>query len=574
MAPPLSKFRIRWVLIGAGLVWIRCGSVLLAAEPPPLPPGSSADVLGTKTSKEAQEKLLEDRKKASEKAGVEKEEPVPKEKQPTLFYVRKIHLLGGDPLLPSEETRPLLSAYEDKKTSFDELKVLCSKLEEKLRARGFVATVFVPPQRVENGEVRLEVVISRMGKLHLEGSRYFREWQTKSYWKIPEGRILRYPEIRSNVLDMNENPDRKVQAVLRPGAAPETTDIYLKEEDRLPIHMGFSADNQGVRLTGKERGGLTFQHNNLLGRDDVLYAGGVFGDVFGTVYVQHLLPLTNFGTRLITSFNYAQVNPKKEFEPFGINGISSSYGISVHQRLLRTDFYSAEGYVGFDFKDKFTRVLSAPNARDRLRVASAGVQFQAIDAGGVWNLKQDLSFGIPFHDEETALTSRQAGSAFSKYEFEVSRLQRLSDTAKVFLKIHGQLSPDKMTSQEDIFLGGFNSVRGYPESDYGADEAVVVNLEHRAQAPWIPENWRLPWYKTPLRQQTEWVSFVDYGHGRLNDPSATEHVSRNLLGAGAGFNVQLEENFSMRFAWGFPIGPGGITEGGRSQFYWRTQRDF
>ena len=107
----------------------------------------------------------------------------------------------------------------------------------------------------------------------------------------------------------------------------------------------------------------------------------MFGARFGVIFLQHLLPLSNFGTRFVWGFTHAQVNPKKEFERFGINGISQTYSLALRQRLFRTDRFASEAYVGFDFKEKKTKILSVTSVWDRLRILKWGVLSTKLLAG-------------------------------------------------------------------------------------------------------------------------------------------------------------------------------------------------
>jgi hemolysin activation/secretion protein len=397
-----------------------------------------------------------------------------------------------------------------------------------------------------------------MGDLTVEGARYFKESRTRAFWKTPKDDVLQFDQIQRDLMGMNENPDRKVQAVLRAGKTPESSDVYLKQEDRFPLHLGLSLDNQGTKLTGKDRGGLTLRDSNLLGLDDQLFATTVFGEDFGTAFIRHELPVSTTGTRLVTHYSYSQVNPKKEFEPLGINSISQTYGVEIRQWFLRTLTTALEGYIGIDAKEKRTRVLSETTTRDSLRVLSLGGDFRSQDPSGRWTLQQSVSIGLDVGIESTALMSRQANPSFFKYGFLAQRVQQLFWNTKGIVTVQGQLSPDKLTPGEQFFLGGANSVRGYPESDTGADEAILGNFEY-----WIP-----------VFSKTHVIPFLDYGYDSLNDPLLNEESSQELLGAGVGIHIQLQENTSLRFEWGFPLGDRPLTEGGHSQFHWRVQCDF
>ena len=535
------------------------------------PAGASADAVESKVTKDAKEEILAS--KSSEPSDIKQETGETGKIADARFFIRKIHFYGSQ-ILPPEALESFFSEYENREVTFTDLKHLGDRLEQEFRSRGYFAVVFIPPQKVEHGEVSLRAVVSRMGDLHLKGARYFRDWKTGSYWKIPKGEVLRYDRIKSGVLSMNENPDRAVQAILRPGSSSETSDVYLDVKDRLPMHTGFSFDNRGIKLIGKDRPGFTFRHNNLIGFDDIFLAGTVFGSDFGALYTQYMIPLYSQGTRFFMGFSHAQVTPKKDIESFHVNGISDTYSFALRQTVYRTARSSAEIYVGFDFNEKRTRSLSLITARDRIRMFSLGGNFETVNEAGAWNVGQDLFFGLPIYGGDSLLRSRDADTSFVKYHFLARREQKLPWNTKAVLNIEGQVTPDKLIPQQQFFIGGATTVRGYPESDYGADQAVLINAEYWMPCFLFPEGSKLPNSKKDLRQTVKFLVFTDYGHGWMHDASDSEHAERDLLGAGCGIDVRLDENISMRFEWGARLGNPALTENGSSQFHFRFKADF
>lgn len=534
------------------------------------PPGSSAEITEAKVREEAKKELL--KKKPSQELQPEAEKPYELKKKAPTFRLRKIHL-EGDILLPSGTLEPLFGQYERREVSFEDMKTLNQSIEAIYREKGYFAVVYIPAQKVKAGELTLRVASARMGRLKVEGLRYFRKKKTLSYWSTPPERLLNYEQIRRDIFAMNENPDRFVRPVLLAGAVAGTTDVLLKVADQLPLHAGYTFDNGGTKLTGRERTGFKFRHNNLLTMDDTFLIGTVFGQNFGALYLNHMIPLTKFGTRLVTGFSHAQVNPKKEFKINGISGISETYSLQLFQRLFQRERFRGEVHLGFDFKEKRTRVESATSVWDRLRVLSAGGDFQASGFNGVWKLSQNFFFGFSPHGNGFPLTSRGGRSRFFKYAFSVERLQNLFWGTKASLYWEGQLSPHKLTPQEEVSFGGATSVRGYPESDYLADQGLLTRFEYQIPFFLAPRDWKLPYGKQPLREQIQLVSFLDYGYGRLNDASKDERRSRTLFGIGGGFVFHFRGNLSARFEWGVPLGDEGLTESGRSQFYFRLQAD-
>lgn len=563
MSHPLNKKLLALFFLISGI--LICSRDLQAAnEDRSVNYGASAAVIESKIRNQAEEALLQP--KAEKPLPFNEEEVKQTAEAGPSFFVKKI-LLEGDVALDPQEYEPLLQQLENREVRFDELQRLINALEQLFRAKGYIAVVLLPPQKMENQEIHLKAVTSRMGKLSLEKNRYYAGWRTRAYWKTRQGEVLRYDKIRSNVMDMNENPDRIVKPILKAGAEQGTTDVVLNMEDHFPIHAGYSFDNQGVKLTGKDRQGFTLRNNNMLGLDDIFLIGTTFGKDFGALYLYHVIPISNVGTKFIWSISHAQVNPKKEFSIYGINGTSETYSLALQQRVIRTEKYSGNVTLGFDFKEKHTLTQSVTTAWDKERVLSLRGDFQARDRWGGWSVGQGVYFGLPTFGDGWALASGGGVQSFFKYTGSVTRLTQLPWRTRAIWDVQGQLSPDELLPQEQMFLGGANSVRGYPESDYGADSAIQSRLDYLLPPYGMPDKWKLPFDSTPLKDQLNAVLFWDMAYGRAHDPGNTEERKDFLMGVGGGFELRFRKNITGRMQWGVPIGNKPITEAGRSQLH-------
>ncbi|MDD5226277.1 MAG: ShlB/FhaC/HecB family hemolysin secretion/activation protein [Candidatus Omnitrophica bacterium] len=527
--------------------------------------GASAAVQESKIRDQAQEQLFQP--KAAKPIAFEEEQAPEAPATGPSFFVKKV-FLEGDVMLESSEYEPLLKKFEGREVRFEELQRLINALEQLFRAKGFIAVVLLPPQKMENQEIHLKAVTSRMGELLIENNRYYAKWRTRAYWRTPKGAVLWYDKIRKDVMDMNENPDRTVKPILRAGAEKGTTDVVLDVQDHLPLHMGYSFDNQGVKLTGKDRQGFTLRNNNMLGLDDTFLIGTTFGDVFGALYLYHVIPISNFGTKFIWSFSHAQVNPHKQFTPYGINGTSETYSLALQQRVIRTDKYSGNVQLGFDFKEKHTTTQSVTTAWDKERVISLTGNLQSRDRWGGWGLGQGFYFGLPTFGDGWPLASGNGVQSFFKYTYSLTRVTQLPWRTKAVWDLQGQLSPDPLLPQEQMFLGGANSIRGYPESDYGADQAIQSRLDYLLPPYKMPDQWKVPFDTAPLKDQLNAILFWDTGYGRAHDPAGnSENKGDYLMGVGGGFELRFRSNITTRVQWGVPLGDKPITEGGRSQIH-------
>jgi hemolysin activation/secretion protein len=561
----ISRKAISVFFLLAGGLCFFSGVAAAANEDRAINGGASAAVQESKIRDQAQEQLFKPR--AEKPIAFEEEQAPAGPATGPSFFVKKI-FLEGDVMLAPEEYDPLLKQLENREVRFEEIQRLINVLEQLFRAKGYIAVVLLPPQKMEKQEIHLKAVISRMGNLSVENNRYFAKWRTLSYWGIRKGDILRYDKIRENVMNMNENPDRIVKPILKAGAEKGTTDVVLDVEDHFPGHFGYSFDNQGVKLTGKDRQGFTLRNNNMLGLDDTFLIGTTFGKAFGALYLYHVIPISNFGTKFIWSFSHAQVNPKKEFSEFGINGTSETYSLALQQRVIRTDKYSGNVQLGFDFKEKHTSQLSQTVAWDKERVISFSGNLQSRDRWGGWGLGQGVYFGLPTFNDDWPLASGGGVQSFFKYTYSLTRVTQLPWRTKALWDLQGQLSPDQLLPQEQMFLGGARSIRGYPESDYGADSALQSRLDYMLPPYGIPDSWKLPFDTAPLKDQLNAIAFFDTGYGRTHAPEAeSENRSDFLMGVGGGFELRFRKSISARMEWGVPVGDNPVTEGGKSQLH-------
>ncbi|MDW8321089.1 MAG: BamA/TamA family outer membrane protein [Armatimonadota bacterium] len=160
-------------------------------------------------------------------------------------------------------------------------------------------------------------------------------------------------------------------------------------------------------------------------------------------------------------------------------------------------------------------------------------------------------------DIGTAISGGFVGRAnFSKISIDLRRYfspqgrrRALADRRHVFaVRLYAGKAFGKLPFFEQFFLGGAESLRGYPEDRFWGDNVALLSVEYRA----------------PLAQNLVGVLFVDVGdawggrYGTIND--FTQHSSfKPQVGAGIGIRVRT------------PIGPlrldyGFGSEGARTHF--------
>ena len=484
------------------------------------------------------------------------------------FFVKKINLVGCESFSP-DEFRPIIEKYENKEISFDELNILAKEIETEYLKKGVIAACVIPPQEIKEGVVTLNVIEARMGNLEIQDHRYFSKNRILYYWKIKAGEILHYDKIVRSLQLISSNPDRQANATLHAGEKPKTTDVSLGVDTRFPIHLIGSFDREGAVPTGRYRKGFGLKHNNFLGLDDTLLGGYTYSDHYNGFYVYHKVPVTSFGTYVLYGYSYSKDFPKKEYTPYGIDSRVKNTSVFVYQDLFNKDIYLGEVHLGLDANDNSTKTIFGTANHDKLRILRLGSNLVYRALSSITYLNPEISQGLNILGarKKSELSSRGAKSTFTKFDLGIEHKRALPLNLEGVLKFKGQFATTKLTPQEQFFMGGINSVRGYPAGDYLADNAAQANLELLIPAFFIPDSIKFPNAEKPLKDDITGLLFFDYGYGKIRGALEGERKHVNFASVGAGVRVRLFNQVFLRFEWGFPVGDRPITESGDSRFH-------
>lgn len=488
------------------------------------------------------------------------------------FNVKSIELTGVT-AFSVEDFKPLTAKYENKDVNMSALKVLAKEIERDYLRRGVIAACFIPPQDVKEGKVTLRIVEAKMGNVEIGGDRWFSKKRVENYWTIPRGEIIRYDEVSRILQLMNKNPDKTVKAALRAGEKPETTDVLLDMQTNFPAHLTATMDHEGAPSTGKLRRGAGFVHNNFLGLDDTLIGGYMGSNNFDQAYVYHMLPVTYFGTSVLYGYSKSKSFPQKDYAVYELNSMSESYSMYLYQDIFYKDEYRGEFSLGIDANNK--RVVSGAGGTlnaDRLRVLSAAISLTERNQGNTTTVKPAIYQGINGLGarRNSEFSSRDAGNVFTKAMLNVSMRQAFVKNFMASLKFTGQIASEKLMPQQELYLGGMDSVRGYPSGDYLADTGFYSQMELLVPAFFVPDEVRMPYGERPIKDEITGVAFFDCGYGYKRGEIEGEQTFRRMASLGLGVRAKVLNQATMRLEVGVPLNPvvdGPLTEWDRSRIH-------
>src|SRR5262249_16098720 len=158
-------------------------------------------------------------------------------------------------------------------------------------------------------------------------------------------------------------------------------------------------------------------------------------------------------------------------------------------------------FTSFDYKQIQNFGAGERSSYDKLRVLTVGGQIDYIDGWRGRNIfSLDTGVGIPnFWGASKAKshhTSREHGGAlFVKLDGGWSSLQKLPFYCVLLFNTLMQYSLFKLPLPEHIYIGGVDTVRGYPLAVAIGDHGFYANLELRVPPPFLRAH-KIPWTQT------------------------------------------------------------------------------
>jgi len=454
---------------------------------------------------------------------------------------------------------------------------------EAYRAAGrpFVDVSF-PPQDVTEGSVQVLVTEFTLGEVEVSGNEWFAEGLYRGDLGLTPGQPIEVEKLKRGINQINSNPFRKVNAVLKPGASPGATDIELKAEDRFPLRVYASYDNTGTPVTDRDRWSTGFNWGNafwlghqlsyqLTTSGDVLHdrerpAGQSEDPRFVAHAFTYTAPLPWQDTLQIFGSYQKQVPNLGPF--FGQEGRSYQLSARYRHPLPALSWVSHSVSLGFDHKSTnnnlafggFQVFANTTNVDQFLLTYQAS----AADEYGQTALTNSLVYSpgnLNSHNTDQAFAASGAVFADSDYVYDVAELTRVTQLpyeASWVVRAKGQWADGNLIASEQLGGGGVDSVRGYEERAVNRATGALLSSELRSPPFPVLNN-----VASGLRDQAQLVAFWDYGYLRDREETPGIPQTATLESAGVGARYVLDRYLSVRFDYGWQLRelPGAAEKG-------------
>jgi len=180
--------------------------------------------------------------------------------------------VAGNTRLPVDLVEAVLAPYTGPAVSFETIRQALRELQVAYRERGYVTvSVSLPPQKLTNSVVKVQVIEGRLAEINVVNNRYFSSNNImRALPSLRTNWILNSLVLQRELDAANANRDRQIFPKIGPGPEPGTSTLDLKVKDRLPLHTRVELNNQSTPGTPDLRGNLSAQYNNLWDRDHQL----------------------------------------------------------------------------------------------------------------------------------------------------------------------------------------------------------------------------------------------------------------------------------------------------------------
>jgi hemolysin activation/secretion protein len=289
--------------------------------------------------------------------------------------------------LPPEALRPAYAPYLGREQPIAALCEIRDRAAAILRQAGYVAAVEIPEQRVEDGNVRFQVLTARLVAIRVRGDAGRNERMIARYLEHLLGReaFNRY-EAERYLLLAGDMPGTNIRLALRSAGAARGEVVGEVTVVRIPGLVDASVQNFGSRELGRWGALLRGQVFGITGLGDrttlALFSTPDFEEQ-KTVQLGHDFRLGSEGFALSGQLTYAWAHPDLGDPAIDVEARTLLATLEASYPFVRRQSHSIRGAAGLDLIDQEVDFNGLALSRERLRVAFGRIDVEAGEIGDV-----------------------------------------------------------------------------------------------------------------------------------------------------------------------------------------------
>ena len=472
---------------------------------------------------------------------------------PGTIILSRFEIIGNQ-VLPPSEIKQILQPYLFRPISFIELLEAQQAITQLLVERGyFTSGAFIPPQRITNRTVRVEIIEGKIEEIKISGLRKLKPEYIRSRIAITTQPPLNQDKLLNALQLLQLNPlIKNISAELSQGVNPGGSFLEIEIEEANTFALELNLDNQRAPSVGSQRRQVSIGEGNLLG----------FGDRFNVSYINtdgsnsledlsYVFPVGAYNSQIRLA--HSRTNSQIITEPFQDLELETKnryYEATYSQPLYQTP--NRELTVGLTFSRQnsqtslmdigFSSLSRGADSEGKTQISALRLfqEYSDRTTKQVFAIRSQFSIGIDAFDA-TINANNLPDSKFLIWRGQTEYLRMLTSKTNLFLRSELQLSERPLVSLEQFSAGGAISVRGYRQDRILGDNGLFLSAELRNTLWQVPQ-WDLRFQVNP---------FFDFARVWNSDDLLLE--TNTLASLGVGLQLLVRDNFAARLDWGIPL---------------------
>lgn len=467
-------------------------------------------------------------------------------------FVRRFEFVGST-VFSSQELSELLKNYTGRNISFAELLQARSAVTQLYVKRGYITSAaFIPPQTLENGVIRIQVIEGSLEDIKITGTRRLNPGYVRNRIRLAASTPVNVNHLLERLRLLQLDPlIQNISADLQAGTSPGESLLQVSIIEAKTLSITPAIDNGRSPSVGTFRRQIELTEANLLGIGDALRVGYANTEGSDEVNVGYTIPLNSRDGRL--SLAYGITNSKvieDQFEELDIEADARYYELSYRQPLFQSP--TEELALGFSITQQQSQTKLGidniggfpltPGADEEGRTRVSAVRFFQDwvhrSEREVLAARSQFSFGLDLFD--ATINNDAPDSRFFAWRGQGQWTRLLAPDTLLLVRGDIQIADNALVPLEQLGIGGQYTVRGYRQDALLIDNGVLFSTEVR-----------LPILRTNRSGGVLQVTpFIDIGTGWNNGRNNPN--PNTLVGTGLGLLWQ-QGNLSARIDYGIPL---------------------
>lgn len=463
-------------------------------------------------------------------------------KQMNRSFTLKSVQIDDSTVYPAGTFEPLFASKIGKKTTLEELRVIARGITTKYRKDGYVLSqAVIPNQDIGSGVLRIRVVEGFVDKVivNMDNPNADKRGLVEGYGKkISAIRPLNTKKLERYMLLANDLPGVQAKAVLRPSAGTFGAADLVIDVKTNAFGASFTSDNRGNKFIGPYQQQATLTENSMLGLGERTTIRGINTIPTRELHffdIQHEQQIGSEGTKVIGLVGFTRTRPGDTLKDLDLSGKSDNFSLSVAHPYLRSRAENFTGRFTFDARNTENDAFGNTISSDRVRALRAGGSYDVSDSfDGVVLVNAEGSQGVGWLGATPSGVGRSntiADPNFTKFTFDVSRIQNLPGGFSFLTALTSQASATPLPTSEQFTLGGVGFGQAYDSGEIGGDQGIGGKIELR--------------YGQPVGYQYfdsfQLYSYYDIGKAYTRGNSVGTPDAVSLASAGAGVRANFTD---------------------------------